>query len=125
MTDILTREITHVDELNGVFRVRFDYIKEWRDHNLKFKDLHENIVNAVRHSSLNTSYYLMRLIIMTMKNSFIELFYQLVQQTRVRFGFPTQSSSILKAKKKSKSRTRKKFSKSFLTLTTISYFLMR
>ena len=62
MTDILTREITHVDELNGVFRVRFDYIKEWRDHNLKFKNLHEDIVNAVRHSSLNTltSYYLRR-----------------------------------------------------------------
>ena len=60
LTDILTREITHVDELNGVFRVRFDYIKEWRDHNLKFKNLHENIVNAVRHSSMNTltSYYI-------------------------------------------------------------------
>ena len=62
------REITHVDELNGVFRVRFDYIKEWRDHNLKFKNLHENIVNAVRQSSLNTSYYLrMHIIIMIMK----------------------------------------------------------
>ena len=50
----LTREITHVDELDGVFRVRFDYIKEWKDHNLKFKNLHENIVNSVRHGSLNT-----------------------------------------------------------------------
>ena len=49
------REITHVDELNGVFRVRFDYIKEWRDHNLKFKNLHENIVNSVRYGSLNTN----------------------------------------------------------------------
>ena len=54
MTNILFREITHVDELDGVFRVRFDYIKEWKDHNLKFKNLHENIVNSVRHSSLKT-----------------------------------------------------------------------
>ena len=54
MTDILIREITHVDELDGVFRVRFDYIKEWKDHNLKFKNLHENIINSVRHGSLKT-----------------------------------------------------------------------
>ena len=68
------REITHVDELNGVFRVRFDYIKEWRDHNLKFKNLHENIVNAVRHSSMNTltSYYLRGHFIIIMINRLIE-----------------------------------------------------
>ena len=38
---IIIRDITKVDEIDKVFKVRFDYVKKWKDHNMRFKNLLE------------------------------------------------------------------------------------
>ena len=40
-------DILLIDELKGIFRVRFDMICKWNDNKLSFKNLHHNTTNEV------------------------------------------------------------------------------
>ena len=44
---IIIRDITMINEVDSVFRTRFDYIKNWKDHNLNFKNLQRNGLNEM------------------------------------------------------------------------------
>ena len=46
---VIIRNIIDIDEINWIFTAKLDYIKEWKDPNLKFRNLHrradENILS--------------------------------------------------------------------------------
>lgn len=48
---IVIRDVTYVDEIDKVFRVRFDFVKKWNDHNMKYQNLLNTSDKQLNHLS--------------------------------------------------------------------------
>ena len=44
---LFIREISTIDEINGLIVTKVDFVKKWEDRRLKFKNLHQNKTNLV------------------------------------------------------------------------------